>query len=403
MADPVTARDVDAAAAAIAGHVVHTPLVTATRLSEQLGCEVRFKLESLQMTGSFKDRGACHKLQLLARAAVPARGVVAASAGNHAQGVAWHARRLGLSATIVMPQATPFSKVERTESHGAQVVLHGESLAEAQDHALGLAREGIEFVHPYDDPAIVAGQGTVAREILADWPAVDCLVVPIGGGGLIAGMALCSKAQRPQLRVVGVQTTACPAMHAAVRGDAPPQLRTLTLADGIAVKRPGRITTPLIARLVDDIVLVDEPAIERAVQLLASQQKIVAEGAGACAYAALLDDPASFVGKHVAVVVSGGNIDRRMLSTVLLRGLAHDGKIARLRIEIEDVPGVLARVTRLIGDTGADIIDITHERTFTKQPPRCAELDVTCETRGRAHVEALLALLHGQGFRAQLL
>lgn len=397
-----TAADIERAAAAIAGKVVHTPLLPSPRLSEQLGCEVRFKLENLQITGSFKDRGACHKLQLLRARATPPPGVVAASAGNHAQGVAYHARRLALPATIVMPQATPFSKVERTEAHGATVVLHGESVAEAQDRALELAqRDGLEFVHPYDDPAVVAGQGSAAREVLADWPAVDCLLVPIGGGGLIAGMALWAKAQNPHIRVVGVQTTLCPAMHAAVRGEPAPSLRTLTLADGIAVKRPGRITTPIVARLVDEILLVDEPAIERAVQLLASQQKIVAEGAGAAAHAALLADPRPFAGRRVAVVISGGNIDRRMLSTVLLRGLARDGKAARIRIEIQDLPGVLSKVTRLIGDTGADIIDITHQRTFSPLPPRCAELDVILETRGQAHVAEILERLQNEGFPAQ--
>ncbi len=402
MMEPVTARDIELAAAALVGRIVPTPLASAVRLSEQLGCELRFKLENLQITGSFKDRGACHKLQLLQQGARPARGVVAASAGNHAQGVAYHARRLGLAATIVMPQATPFSKVERTEGHGARVVLHGESVAEAQDRALELgAAEDLEFIHPYDDPAIVAGQGTVAKEVLDAWPEVDCLVVPIGGGGLIAGMATWVKARRPDLRIVGVQTTSCPAMHAAVRNEPAPALRTLTLADGIAVKRPGRITTPIVARLVDDIMLVDDAAIELAVQILAAQQKVVAEGAGAAAFAALLADPAAFAGRRVAVVVSGGNIDRRMLSTVLLRSLARDGKVARLRIEIQDLPGVLSRVTRLIGDSGADIIDITHQRTFTRLPPRCAELDVILETRGQAHVDEILALLRGEGFPAQ--
>jgi threonine dehydratase len=402
MSSPVSARDVELAAAAIAGHVVRTPLIAAPRLSEQLGCELRLKLESLQVTGSFKDRGACYKLQQLAAAGT--RGVAAASAGNHAQGVACHARRLGLSATIVMPVATPFSKVERTEAHGARVVLHGESLTEAQDRALALAAaEGLEFVHPYDDVAIVAGQGTVAKELLEDWPQVDCIVVPVGGGGLAAGMALLAKAARPDLRIVGVQSAGCPSMRAAMRGEAPPPLRTLTLADGIAVKRPGAITTPILARLLDDIVLVDETAIERAVQALAAQQKIVAEGAGAAAFAAVAAQPAAFAGKRVAAVVSGGNIDRRMLSTVLLRGLAGDGKAARLRIEIEDLPGTLSRVTRLIGDSGADIIDIAHERTFSGLPPRCAELDVLCETRGRAHVERIVELLRAAGFPARAL
>jgi threonine dehydratase len=329
--------------------------------------------------------------------------VIAASAGNHAQGVAFHARRLGLHATIVMPQTTPFAKVERTEALGAAVVLHGESLAEAYDHAqeLAAARE-LHFVHPYDDPAIIAGQGTVAIELLDDHPELDTIVVPIGGGGLISGIALWAKHRAPHLRIIGVQTELCPSMHARIRGLPAPSLRTHTLADGIAVKKPGAITSEIIARLVDDIVLVDETDLESAVQMLVAQQKVVAEGAGATALAAVLRHGALFAGRNTAVVISGGNIDRRMLSTVLLRGLARDGKVARLRIEIQDLPGVLSRVTRLIGDTGADIIDITHQRTFTRLPPRCAELDVIVETRGQTHVAAILAVLHGQGFPALL-
>ncbi|MGE3174410.1 MAG: threonine ammonia-lyase [Planctomycetota bacterium] len=403
MTATVDAADVERAAAAIEGHVVRTPLLPAPRLSELLGCELRLKLENLQVTGSFKDRGACNKLQQIRRDLPDARGVVAASAGNHAQGVAWHARALGLRATIVMPVGTPFSKVERTEALGAAVVLHGESVAEAQDHARELEqRDGLVFVHPYDDPAIVAGQGTAAIELLADWPEVDCLVAPIGGGGLLAGMAVWARARRPDLRILGVQSAACPSMHAVLHGMPPPTHAGLSLADGIAVKRPGAITRALIERCVDRVTLVDETSIEQAVQVLAAQQKVVAEGAGAAAFAAVLADPGAFAGTRTAVVVSGGNIDRRMLSTVLLRGLARDGKVARLRIEIRDVPGVLSSVTRLIGDTGADIIDITHQRTFSRLPPRFAELDVIVETRGRDHVEAILTALRQQGFQASV-
>jgi threonine dehydratase len=399
----VTARDVEAAAAAIAGHVVRTPLVPAPRFSEQLGCEAWFKLENLQATGSFKDRGAGNKLDRLMHEAPRPTGVIAASAGNHAQGVALHARRLSIAATIVMPAWTPFSKVERTEALGAAVVQHGESLSDAQQYALELARErGLTFVHPYDDAAIIAGQGTVALEMLQDRPDLDMVVAPIGGGGLIAGIACWIKERHRRVRVVGVQSALCPALHAAVRGAPQPPLRTDTLADGIAVKLPGVLTTPLIKALVDDVVLVDEPALEHAVHALAAQQRIVAEGAGAAAFAAMLADPRPFAGKRVGIVVSGGNIDRRMLSTVLLRGLRHDGKVTRIRIDIVDRPGVLSAVTRLIGAAGADIIDIAHERTFSSLAPRHAELDVVMETRGRAHAETILQQLQAAGHPARL-
>lgn len=397
-----TARDVEIAAAALQGHVVRTPLVPSPRLSEQLGCELWLKLETMQFTGSFKDRGACNKLQLLHRSGETG-GVIAASAGNHAQGVAHHGRRLGIPATIVMPQSTPFSKVERTEGLGATVVLHGESLSEAQEHALELGQaRGLTFVHPYDDEAIIAGQGTVAVEMLADRPDLEVLVVPIGGGGLLSGIALWARHVAPRIRIVGVQTEACPAMHAVLRGEREPALRTNTLADGIAVKRPGMLTREILARTIDEIVLVDENAIENAVHVLAAQQKVVAEGAGAAGFAAVLARPEAFAGKRVGVVICGGNIDRRMLSTVLLRGLKRDGKAARLHIEIHDAPGVLSKVTRLIGESGADIIDITHQRMFSRLPPRYAELDIVLETRGQEHVAQILGALAGAGFPARL-
>ncbi|HLQ36898.1 MAG TPA: threonine ammonia-lyase [Planctomycetota bacterium] len=397
----LSARDIETAARTLHGQIVRTPLVGSPRLSALLGAELLFKLESQQYTGSFKDRGACCKLQQLRQQATPCAGVIAASAGNHAQGVAFHARRLGIPALIVMPQTTPFSKVERTELLGAAIVLHGASLSEAYEHAQVLAgQKGLALVHPYDDPAIVAGQGTVGLEMLADRPDLDVLVVPIGGGGLIGGIALWAKAQRPSIRVIGVQSELCPSMHAARRGQTVP-LRTGTIADGIAVKVPGVLTRTLVQQLVDDIVLVSEAAIERGMQLLLDQQKIVAEGAGAAAFAAVLADPAPFAGNKVGIVVSGGNVDARLLSTVLLRGLQRDGKIARVRIDIDDSPGVLSRVARLIGSSGADIIDIEHQRLFSAVLPRQAELDVVMETRGRAHVERILQDLAGDGFQAR--
>jgi threonine dehydratase len=397
----VTAQDIAAAATAIAPHIVRTPTVESRRLGELLGTRLHLKLENMQFTGSFKDRGACNKLQQLA-AAGGVRGVIAASAGNHAQGVAYHAQRLGMPATIVMPQTTPFAKVERTASFGAKVVLQGESLAESATHARELEQaQGLVYVHPYDDPAIIAGQGTAAMELFADRPDLDTLVVPIGGGGLISGMAIWAKSVQPRLRVIGVQTEQCPAMRAKVRGETPPPFGTLTLADGIAVKQPGEITSRIVAQLVDEILLVGEDDLENAVQLLATQQKVVAEGAGAAGIAAMLRHPSLFANRHVGVVVCGGNIDRRMLSTVLLRTLKRDGKVAKLRIEIRDVPGVLSRVTQMIGAEGADIIDIEHQRLFNNLGPRHAELDVVMETHGTSHVARILETLRGAGFPAR--
>ncbi len=400
----VTAHDVAAAHDAIRAHIQRTPTVTAPRLGEMLGLTLSLKLENLQFTGSFKDRGSCLKLQRLAQSSEPPAGVAAASAGNHAQGVAYHARRLGIKAVIVMPLTTPFSKIERTEGLGAEVILRGESVAESTVHAQALAAERrFAFVHPYDDPLIVAGQGTCAIEMLADRPSLDTIVVPIGGGGLCAGIALWAKHQKPWLRMIGVQMAGCPSMLAKVKGLPPPTLHTHTLADGIAVKTPGVITSEIIKELVDDILLVDEVDVETAVHVLASQQKVVAEGAGAAGFAAVMRHAAAFHGRDVGVVICGGNIDRRMLSTVLLRGLKRDGKVAKLRISINDVPGVLARVTQMIGASGADVIDIEHQRLFTGLGPRQAELDVVMETRGKAHVDQILATLQGAGFAAQTL
>lgn len=398
----VTPEDIATAHEQIQPHVLRTPTISAPRLGEPLGARLWLKLENLQYTGSFKDRGSCYKLQRLLEGPSPPAGVIAASAGNHAQGVAHHAHRLGLDATIVMPWTTPFAKVERTEGHGARVVLHGESLAESYQHALEIAEvEGLTFIHPYDDPCIIAGQGTVAREMLADAPSIDTIVVPIGGGGLAAGVAVWAKHVNPDVRVIGVQTEGCPSMSAALAGDLMPRPNTHTLADGIAVKTPGELPLALLRDRIDDVLLVAERDVEEAVQVLAAQQKIVAEGAGAAGYAAMLRHPKPFEGRAVGVVICGGNIDRRMLSTVLMRGLQRDGKIAKLRISIHDVPGVLSKVTQLIGAAGADVVDVEHQRLFNQLPPREAELHVVMETKGAAHVEQILAQLKAAGFAAE--
>ncbi|MCA8951491.1 MAG: threonine ammonia-lyase [Planctomycetes bacterium] len=398
----VTPDDIRAAADAIRDRVVRTPTIASARLEEVAGTRLALKLENLQYTGSFKDRGACHKLQRLAASPDRPSGVIAASAGNHAQGVAFHAHRLGLPATIVMPVNTPFAKIERTEGHGAEVVLRGESVSECSMIARELAAQReLEFVHPYDDDEIIAGQGTVAIELLEDRPDVDTIVVPIGGGGLISGIALWAKHRKPDIRVVGVQTELCPSMLARVRGEVR-QLATHTLADGIAVKTPGEITSAIIAEHVDDIVLVGEADLENAIQLLVSHGKIVAEGAGAAGFAAILRHPEAFADRTVGVVICGGNIDRRMLSTVLLRSLKRDGKVARLRIQMHDVPGMLARITEMIGAAGADIVDIEHERLFVDLGARQAELVVVMETRGAHHVTRIVDTLRAAGFPVEL-
>jgi len=400
---PVTVEDIRDAANTIRSHIVRTPTVSAPRLSELIDIQLSLKLENLQLTGSFKDRGACLKLQRLAQSEQPPAGVIAASAGNHAQGVAHHAHRLSLPATIVMPINTPFTKIQRTEGHGATVVLRGESVSESYEVAQEMASEQqLEFIHPFDDVEIIAGQGTAAIEMLEDAPSIDTFVVPIGGGGLISGMALWIKEHRPDARVIGVQAEACPSMRNHVRGEPTAIKHTATLADGIAVKTPGELTSAIIRELVDDIVLVDESEIEGALQVLACHGKVVAEGAAAVTFAALSRHRPLFAGHNVGIVITGGNVDRRMLSSVLLRGLERDGKIARMRIEITDLPGTLARITEMIGAAGADIVDIEHERLFVELAGRRAELVVVMETHGQSHVDRILTALRDAGFPAQL-
>ncbi|MBM3559152.1 MAG: threonine ammonia-lyase [Alphaproteobacteria bacterium] len=389
--------DIEAAADAIAGTAFHTPIVVAAALGAAIGADIRLKLECLQPTASFKVRGAANKLAALLRAG-SRYGVVACSAGNHAQGVAYYAGLHGLAATIVMPRGTPFTKVERTAAFGARVVLEGDTLVEAEAHAHQFAaREGLTFVHPYDDAAVIAGQGTVALEMLADAPDLDCLVVPIGGGGLIAGMAVAARARNPGVTIIGVEAENYPSMKMALRGEEP-LVGGDTLAEGIAVKTPGVLTLPIVRRLVDDIVLVGETAIEEAVDRMADAACIVAEGAGAAGLAAVLDQPGRFAGRKVGLVVSGGNIDHRVLASVLLRGLVRGGRMVRLRVQISDAPGNLARVTRVIGNAGGNIVEIVHQRLFHNVPVKQADVDAVVETRNRAHGEDIRARLEAAGF-----
>ncbi|HUC67428.1 MAG TPA: threonine ammonia-lyase [Stellaceae bacterium] len=402
MSLPVTADDIRAAAAAIAGAVLRTPSVLAPALAELTGAEIVLKLETLHPTGSFKERGALNKLLSL-DAAQRQAGVIAMSAGNHAQGVAYHARRLGIPATIVMPADTPFTKVERTEACGARVILRGAGLAEARHAADETARaEGLTLVHPYDDAKVIAGQGTVALELLADHPALDTLIVPIGGGGLISGIAVAAKAINPGITIIGAQCALYAAMLYALGRGAAPNGGT-TLAEGIAVKEPGMLTRPIVEALVDDILLADEVGLERAIATLVDGEKLVVEGAGAAPLAALLAEPGRFRGKRVGLVLSGGNIDARLLASILQRQLVRAGRLVRLRIEISDAPGALGKIAAIIGEKGGNIVEIYHQRLFQDVPVKLAEVDAVIETRNPRHVGELVAALSAAGFPTRLL
>ena len=399
----VSIADIKDAAGVIAGQVKRTPSVDSPRLAELVGAEqVVLKLENQQYTGSFKDRGALVKLMSLTPEQRKS-GVVAMSAGNHAQGVAFHARRLGIPATIVMPEGTPFTKVERTRDLGARVMVEGDGFDSAGAFARELARrEGLVFVHPYDDDKVIAGQGTVALEMLADDPDLDCLLIPIGGGGLIAGIATAAKALKPGIEVLGVEAKLYPSMYNAVKGLEPASGGS-TLAEGIAVKRPGEHTKPIIEALVSDILLVGEDALERAVMQLIEVQKLVAEGAGAAGIAAMMAYRERIAGKRVGTVICGGNIDARMLAHILMRGLVRDGRMVRLRIEITDQPGALARLAGVIGKTGGNIIEIYHQRMFHDVPIKKADIDAVVETRNADHVRDIVQGLNAIGFPTRLL
>lgn len=396
----VTIDDVRAAAERIAGDVERTPSARSQTLSAVLGRDVVVKFENLQFVAAFKERGALNKLLSLTpdeRAA----GVVAMSAGNHAQAVARHATRLGIDATIVMPAATPFVKVHRTEVLGARVVLHGDGLAGATEEAKRLEAAGRVLVHPYDDPAVIAGQGTVALELLADHPELDALLVPTGGGGLIAGMAVVAAALRPEMAVVGVQSDRWPSMVGALTG-IDLECGGPTIAEGIAVPARGRITTALVQQHVDQIVTVTDESLEEALNLLLEIEKVVVEGAGAAGIAALLEHPDLLPARHVGVVLTGGNVDPRLLASVIMRGLARSGRLSRLQIQIPDQPGVLGEVTTIVGRAGANIVEIAHDRMFLDVPARSAELEVVMETFDHDHVERVIAALGAEGFSARV-
>jgi len=397
-----TLDDIRQAAETIRSAVYRTPTVPALALSAALGLDIVLKLETLQRTGSFKERGALNRLAHLS-AEERARGVIAMSAGNHAQGVAYHAQRLGIPATIVMPEGTPFTKIERTASFDARIVLRGAGLTEARAAAYEIAAaEKLVFVHPYDDPWIIAGQGTLALELLEDRPDLDILVVPIGGGGMISGVAIAAKALKPGLEIIGVQSEHFPSMRNALAG-LPNPVPGATIAEGIGVKEPGVLTLRIVEDLVDEILLVDEAHLERAIEMLLSLQKLAAEGAGAAGIAALLQHPHRFAGKRVGVVLCGGNIDARLLASILMRGMVRMGRLVRFRAEITDAPGTLAKVARIIGDLGGNIVEIFHQRLFSEVPVKLADLDIVCETRDMGHVDEIMVRMTDAGFKTILL
>jgi threonine dehydratase len=398
---PVTLADVRGAAARIAGAVVRTPTLHSQTLSQLTGAQVWLKFENHQFTAAYKERGALNTLLQMAPEA-RAKGVIAASAGNHAQGLAYHGNRLGIPVTIVMPHSTPTVKVTQTEGHGATVVLEGETFDAAYAHARQLEGErGLTFVHPFDHPHIIAGQGTVALEMLADAPGIDTLVVPIGGGGLFSGMGTAARGLKPGIQLVGVQAELYPSMYAALRHVEMP-CEGDTLAEGIAVKHPGALTMRFVEALADDILLVSERDLEKSVSLLLQIEKTVVEGAGAAGLAALLAQPERFRGREVGIVLCGGNIDTRLLANVLLRDLARSGRLARLRVRLQDRPGALFNVARVFHEQQVNIIEVYHQRVFTTLPAKGLITDIECETRDAAHLERLLAALNATGYEAHL-
>ena len=391
-----TSKEIAEARATLAGQIERTPCLKSRTLSDILGCELWLKFENLQFTASFKERGALNYLSVLDDKE-RAKGVVAMSAGNHAQGVAYHASRLGIPATIVMPEGTPQVKVENTARFGAEVIVTGATLEDAFEAATAIGNErGLTFVHPYDDPRVIAGQGTLGFEILEAAPDVDCLIVPIGGGGLISGIAIAAKSIRPDLEIIGVQAELFPAMYNLIKGADLPA-RGDTLAEGIAVKAPGRLTSAIVRQHVDDIVLVSEMALERAVAQLINIEKTVVEGAGAAGLAAIFANTTRFRGRKVATVLCGGNIDTRLLASVLTRDLARQGRLAQLTIDLQDRPGQLARVANILGEAGANIVEVLHQRVFSDLPAKGAELEVVIETRDRDHLEMTIAALETNG------
>jgi threonine dehydratase len=398
---PVALQDIRLAAAAIAGAVIETPCLHSRTLSEITGAQVFLKFENHQFTASFKERGALNKLLSL-NAAQRRAGVIAVSAGNHAQGVAYHARRLGIPAVIVMPRFTPHVKVQHTRAFGAEVILHGENFDEAKAFAIDLmASRRLTLVHPYDDEQVIAGQGTIALEMLAAQPDLDTLLVPVGGGGMISGMAIAARALRPGIEVLGVETVRFPSMYCALKG-LEPKFGASTIAEGVAVKEPGKLTIQIVREAVDDLLLVDEGEIEEAMLLLLEIEKTVVEGAGAVGLAGLMKDRERFAGRKVGLVLCGGNIDPLTLADIIERGMVRSGRLTRLQVQLRDLPGSLAKVTACLAQANANIEEVHHERAFSHLPVQSAEVDFVLETRDHEHVQQIIAALEAAGFKARL-
>ena len=397
----ISLADIEAARDVLSGHVANSPCMYSRTLSEITGAEIYLKFENLQFTASFKERGALNKLVSLTPEQKQ-RGVIAASAGNHAQGVSYHATRLGIPSTIVMPRFTPNVKVEMTQRHGAEVVLFGEIFDDANAHALQFAvARNLAFVHPYDDEKVIAGQGTIALEMLESFPQLEMLCVAIGGGGLISGMATAAKAIKPSIDVVGVEMLRFPSMLASISGTAV-DFGQSTIAEGIAVKEPGKITRLIVQELVSDIVLVDEGDIEEAIVMLLEIEKTVVEGAGAASLAALIKHGPRFAGKHVGLVLCGGNIDPLVLAGIIQRGMVRSGRLTRLKVELRDLPGALAKITSVIAEANANIEEVHHQRAFTNLPVQTAEVEFVLKTRNYAHCEQIVAKLGEVGFKARV-
>lgn len=395
---PVTIDDIFAAEDRLRGSIARTPSARSHTLSQVLGCDVVVKFENLQFTAAFKERGALNKLLLLTEDEC-ANGVVAMSAGNHGQAVAYHAQRLGINSVIVMPANTPFVKVQRARELGARVVLAGHGLTECEAEVRRIIdSDGHTYVHPYDDPAVIAGQGTCALELLEDHPELDTLVVPVGGGGLLAGMAVAARHLRPDIQLVGVQTERYPAMAGYFHGEERPSSTAATIAEGIAVPWPGRVTGPILRALVDDVVTVSEEDIEAGINLLMEIEKVVSEGAGAAGIAALIAHGPRFADRHVGTVLSGGNIDPRLLASVIMRGLVRAGRLTRLHIELPDIPGTLGEVTTLLGRAGANIVEVLHQRMFVDVSAKSAHIEVTIETMDHHHVGRVVSTLREAGY-----
>ena len=396
----VDLKDIQAAAKVIEGHVAVTPFLHSRTLSEITGAEIYLKFENHQFTASFKERGALNKLMSLDPAQAK-KGVIAASAGNHAQGVAYHANRLGIPSVIVMPRFTPFVKVEQTQRHGAEVVLHGDNFDAAKAYAIeNAASRGLTLVHAYDDDKIVAGQGTCGLEMMQQHPEIDTLVIAIGGGGLISGISIAAKAMKPSIDVVGVEVVRFPAMYHTMKGTEP-VFAASTIAEGIAVKEPGRITREVVAKNVSEIVLVDEGDIEEAIVMLLEIEKTVVEGAGGAPLAAILRNRKRFAGRKVGIVLGGGNIDPLMLGEIIERGMVRAGRLARVLVEVRDLPGSLARVTACVADLNANIEQVHHQRAFTSLAVQNAEVELVLKTRNHEHVKQVVEALKSNGFNAR--